>query len=68
MKVPLCEKSKDAIEQLIRRQWWMKMWELADEAIKVVKAGEIKIRPESAEKSYYKWIEDINDWCLSQQL
>jgi valyl-tRNA synthetase len=68
MKVPLCEKSKDVIEPLMRPQWWMKMRELADEAIKVVKTGEIKIKPESAEKSYYKWMEDINDWCLSRQL
>jgi valyl-tRNA synthetase len=68
MKVPLCEKSKDVIEPLMKPQWWMKMRDLADEAIKVVKSGEIKIKPESAEKSYYKWMEDINDWCLSRQL
>jgi valyl-tRNA synthetase len=68
MKVPLCEKSKDIIEPLMKPQWWMKMRDLADEAIKVVKSGEIKIKPESAEKSYYRWMENINDWCLSRQL
>jgi valyl-tRNA synthetase len=68
MKVPMCEKSKDVIEPLMKPQWWMKMRDLADEAIKVVKSGEIKISPETSEKSYYRWMEDINDWCLSRQL
>jgi hypothetical protein len=45
MKVPLCEKSKDVIEPLMKPQWWMKMRDLADEAIKVVKNGEIKSGP-----------------------
>lgn len=41
---------------------------MAQEAIKVVKNGDVKIRPESAEKTYYHWLENINDWCLSRQL
>jgi len=68
MNVPLCEKSKDVIEPLIKPQWWMKMQELADEAMKVVKNGDIIIRPESSEKSYFRWMEGINNWCLSRQL
>jgi len=44
------------------------MRELADAAIKVVQEGEIVIRPESAEKNYYSWMKNINDWCLSRQL
>ena len=68
MKVPLCAKSKDVIEPLMKPQWWMRMRDLADAAVKAVKDGEIKIRPENAEKSYFKWLENINDWCLSRQL
>ncbi|WEW56123.1 valine--tRNA ligase [Emydomyces testavorans] len=68
MKVPLCEKSKDVIEPLMKPQWWMKMREMADMAIKAVKDDEIKIRPDMAEKSYFRWLENINDWCLSRQL
>lgn len=68
MKVPLCNKSKDVIEPLMRPQWWMRMRGLADEAIKVVESGEIKIKPESQEKSYLRWMRDIQDWCLSRQL
>lgn len=68
MKVPLCSKSKDVIEPIMKPQWWMRMRELADAAIKAVKDGEIVIRPETAEKSYFRWLENINDWCLSRQL
>ena len=68
MKIPICSRSKDVIEPVIRPQWWMKMKELAEPAIKVVRDGEIKIRPETAERSYYRWMENVNDWCLSRQL
>ncbi|MCJ1252736.1 hypothetical protein MMC24_000542 [Lignoscripta atroalba] len=68
MKVPLCSKSKDIIEPLMKPQWWMRMREMADAAVKAVKDGEIIIRPEYAEKSYNRWLGDINDWCLSRQL
>lgn len=68
MKVPICHRSKDVIEPLLKPQWWMRMESLADAAAKVVQNGEIKIRPESAEKSYLRWLENVNDWCLSRQL
>ncbi|KEY67624.1 hypothetical protein S7711_07821 [Stachybotrys chartarum IBT 7711] len=68
MKVPLCEKSKDVIEPLMKPQWWVRTKELAEPAMQVVRDGQIKIKPESAEKSYFRWLEDINDWCISRQL
>ncbi|KAF2008698.1 valyl-tRNA synthetase [Aaosphaeria arxii CBS 175.79] len=68
MKVPLCSKSKDVIEPLQKPQWWMKIKELSEPAIQVVKDGKIKIRPETSERVYYHWMENINDWCLSRQL
>lgn len=68
MTVPTSERSKDVIEPLLKPQWWMKMRDLADAALKAVKDGQIKIQPEFAEKSYFRWLEGINDWCLSRQL
>jgi valyl-tRNA synthetase len=68
MTVPLCDKSKDVIEPLMKPQWWMSMKDMAADALKVVKTGEIKILPETAEKSYIRWMENVNDWCLSRQL
>lgn len=68
MKVPICSKSKDVIEPILKPQWWMKMESLAKPAIEAVRNGSIKIKPESAEKNYYSWMENIQDWCLSRQL
>lgn len=68
MTVPMCEKSKDIIEPIIKPQWWVRMKELAEPAIQVVRDGQIKIRPDIAERSYFRWLEDINDWCISRRL
>ncbi|PYH89225.1 valyl-tRNA synthetase [Aspergillus ellipticus CBS 707.79] len=68
MKVPLCKKSKDVIEPLMKPQWWMRMREMADEAVRVVRDGEINIQPEAERENYFRWLENITDWCLSRQL
>lgn len=69
MTVPMCQKSKDVIEPIMKPQWWMKMkGGLAEAAIAVVKDKKIIIRPEKSEKDYFRWMENINDWCLSRQL
>ena len=68
MKVPICSRSGDVIEPLMKPQWWMKMEEMSAAALEAVKDGRIKIKPESAEKNYYSWLSKPQDWCLSRQL
>ncbi len=68
MNVPMCQKSKDIIEPVMKPQWWMKMKPMAEPAIKAVREGQIKIRPEKSEKEYFSWMNNIGDWCLSRQL
>ncbi|KAF2836258.1 valyl-tRNA synthetase [Patellaria atrata CBS 101060] len=68
MKIPICSRTKDVIEPRLKPQWWMRMPELADAAMKAVRDGSIKIRPEQSEKDYFRWMETIQDWCLSRQL
>jgi valyl-tRNA synthetase len=68
MKVPLCSKSKDIIEPIMKPQWWMRMESLAKPAMDVVRDGSIRIRPDSAERNFFMWMENIQDWCLSRQL
>lgn len=68
MKVPLCSKSKDVIEPIMKPQWWMKMKGMAEPAIEAVRDGRIKIRPETSERVYFHWMNNIQDWCLSRQL
>ncbi|RXI47360.1 valine--tRNA ligase [Clostridium tetani] len=56
------------IEPMISKQWYVKMKELAKPAIEVVKSGEIKFVPERFDKTYFNWMENIQDWCISRQL
>jgi valyl-tRNA synthetase len=65
MTIPLCEKSKDIIGPLIKPQWWIRMEGMADTALQAV---EHTIPPESARKSYDRWLSNVNDGCLSRQL
>ncbi|OXV05687.1 hypothetical protein Egran_06547 [Elaphomyces granulatus] len=68
MKIPLCEKSKDVIEPMIKPQWWVQMKGMAEAALEVVERGKVTISPETAKKSYQHWLSSINDWCVSRQL
>ncbi|KAK4682931.1 Valine--tRNA ligase, mitochondrial [Podospora pseudoanserina] len=68
MVIPICERSGDVIEPRMAPQWWVKMEDMARDAMRVVESGEIKISPESARKSYFQWLNNITDWCISRQL
>jgi valyl-tRNA synthetase len=68
MTIRLCSKSRDVIEPVMKPQWWMSMRELAGPAMEAVWCGDVTIRPETASRSYFQWLENINDWCLSRQL
>ncbi|KAF2146525.1 uncharacterized protein K452DRAFT_294091 [Aplosporella prunicola CBS 121167] len=68
MKIPLCQRTKDVIEPIVKPQWWMRMKSLAEPAIAAARNGDIKIRPATAEADYFRWLENIQDWCLSRQL
>lgn len=68
MSIPLCSRSGDVIEPLLKPQWWVRQDEMAKEAIKAVKSGDITITPKTSEKEYFHWMENIQDWCISRQL
>ncbi|KAI7833353.1 tRNA synthetases class I-domain-containing protein [Kickxella alabastrina] len=68
MVVPICIKSKDIIEPMIKPQWWVKSKTLADPAIEAARDGRLEIIPQSSEKEWYHWLENIHDWCISRQL
>ena len=68
MTVPICSRSGDVIEPLMKPQWWLKAQPMTSNAVDAVKDGRIKIKPESAEKYYYDWMSKPQDWCLSRQL
>ncbi|MBW0473445.1 hypothetical protein O181_013160 [Austropuccinia psidii MF-1] len=68
MQIPICSKSGDFIEPLIKPQWWLNCKDLAQETLKRARAGEIKIAPKSTEREWYSWLEGMRDWCISRQL
>jgi valyl-tRNA synthetase len=68
MIIPLCLKTKDVIEPIMKPQWWMRMEEMAKAALDAVEDGRIKIRPDTADRSYKRWMKNIQPWCLSRQL
>ncbi|MBP2033667.1 valyl-tRNA synthetase [Clostridium algifaecis] len=56
------------IEPMLSKQWFVKMKSLAKPAIDVVKNKKVKFVPERFEKTYFNWMENIQDWCISRQL
>jgi valyl-tRNA synthetase len=68
LKVPRGEKSGVVIEPLLTDQWYVKTKPLAEPAIAAVQKGEIRFIPETWTKTYYQWMENIEDWCISRQL
>ena len=68
MQIPICSKSGDIIESVMKPQWWVSCKAMAEKAIAATKAGELKIKPEASEKEWYRWLETIQDWCISRQL
>jgi valyl-tRNA synthetase len=63
-----CYRCKTTIEPLGKPQWFVKIAPLAKPAIKAVRDGDIKIVPKSWENSYFAWMENIRDWCVSRQI
>ena len=66
--VGTCYRCHNTIEPRISEQWFVKMKELAEPAIKAVKEEDIKFVPKRYEKTYFNWMENIQDWCISRQL
>ncbi|MFY7697678.1 MAG: valine--tRNA ligase [Legionella sp.] len=68
LKVPRGEKSNVIIEPLLTDQWYVKTKPLAKPAIEAVRKGDIRFIPENWDKTYFQWMENIEDWCISRQL
>jgi valyl-tRNA synthetase len=67
-RVGLSDRSKTPIEPYLSDQWFVRMDELAQDAIDVVKNGDVKIHPERYASSYLDWLGEKRDWCISRQL
>ncbi|MDM8556016.1 valine--tRNA ligase [Desulfococcaceae bacterium HSG7] len=63
-----CYRCKTAVEPNLSKQWFVKTKPLAEKAIASVKTGETRIVPKIWEATYYDWMENIRDWCISRQI
>ena len=63
-----CDRCRTPVEPLISTQWFVKTKPLAEKAIAVVESGEIAFVPLNWTKTYYEWMYNIRDWCISRQL
>jgi valyl-tRNA synthetase len=66
--VGTCYRCGTTVEPRVSKQWFVKMEPLAKPAIEAVKTGKTKFVPEHFDKTYYHWLENIKDWCISRQL
>ena len=66
--VGTCYRCHHTVEPLVSTQWFVRMKPLAEPAIEAVRSGKTKFVPERFDKTYFNWMENIRDWCISRQL
>ena len=62
------DRCKATVEPMVKPQWFVKMSEMAKPAKQAVVDGKLKLIPERMDKTYYNWLDNIRDWCVSRQL
>ncbi|XP_039976792.1 valine--tRNA ligase, mitochondrial [Xiphias gladius] len=68
MTLPICSRSGDIIEPLLKKQWFVRCDQMAKKAIQAVDDGQLEIIPHFYTKTWKKWLSNISDWCISRQL
>ncbi|CAM9853636.1 unnamed protein product [Ascophyllum nodosum] len=68
MRLGICSRSGDVIEPMITPQWYVKCDGMAKRAVDAVKNKELRIEPVMHERTWYQWLENSRDWCISRQL
>jgi valyl-tRNA synthetase len=68
LMVPRGDRSNSVVEPFLTDQWYVKIQPLADPAIKAVENGDIRFVPDNWKNTYYEWMRNIQDWCISRQI
>jgi len=66
--IPSCYRCDTIVEPYLSEQWFVKMKPLAEPAIAAVRSGKIRFCPKHWEETYFHWMENIRDWCISRQI
>ncbi len=62
------DRCKTTVEPMIKPQWFVRMKEMGEAALEIVKTDDLSFVPEQFDKTYIHWLENIRDWCISRQL
>ncbi|KAK9820072.1 hypothetical protein WJX72_005790 [[Myrmecia] bisecta] len=68
MRLGVCSRSKDVIEPVLKPQWWVNCQQMAAEARAAAGDGRLEIIPSEFRGTWYRWLDNIRDWCVSRQL
>jgi len=68
MRLGFCSRSNDILEPTLKPQWWMNCQDLAAKSVKALREGDLQIVPEMHHHTWYHWLENIQEWCISRQL
>ncbi|XP_024864985.1 valine--tRNA ligase, mitochondrial isoform X3 [Kryptolebias marmoratus] len=68
MTLPVCSRSGDVIEPLLKKQWFVRCGKMAEKAIQAVEDGQLELIPQHYSKTWKNWMSSISDWCISRQL
>jgi valyl-tRNA synthetase len=66
--VGVCSRCDTVVEPMLSEQWFLRMKEMADRAIEAVRKGDTTFHPKFWENTFFNWLENIHDWCISRQL
>ncbi|KAM6968176.1 valine--tRNA ligase [Aplochiton taeniatus] len=68
MVVPVCSRSKDIVEPMLKPQWYVDCSSMGKQAADAVREGRLRIIPDHHHKTWFNWLDNIRDWCISRQL
>jgi valyl-tRNA synthetase len=68
MDLAICSKSGDILEPMITPQWYIRCEGMAEKAKEVLRNGSLKIIPAEHDHTWFQWLDNIRDWCVSRQL
>lgn len=68
MRLGLCSRTGDIIEPMLTPQWYLNCNSMAQRSVDAVRNGDLKILPQTHEQTWFMWLENIRDWCISRQL
>ncbi|MCR4437592.1 MAG: valine--tRNA ligase [bacterium] len=66
--IPHCYRCDTVVEPALSTQWFVRMKPLAEPAIRVVREGKIRFHPAQHAETYFHWMENVRDWCISRQI